>query len=256
MPKPRRCSDTYDPNARVPLSLRVRPLLKGKMESIVRQTGRSLMVEAEGLLEWAIEYRERMGSRTTRLLELLGSVSRVAFEREDLWFGDRQNWDAMMHLWSETLDAQAPPSTSRQEQIAAARWTVDRFRSEKDPRQRAHLQQLLLAMSTDGRLPQHVRLECAGAATMEQPNQPPVSPPAITLEQQIEAGRGIAAGLAIGSDPRRRSHLRELLSAMAQLEGLPEDIRGEFRRAAESSVVRLPPAAGKEVRDATRARGP
>jgi hypothetical protein len=239
MPKPRRRSDTYDPNARVPLSLRVRPALKAKMEEMVEQTGRSLMVEAEGLIERALEYQEkRGGQRIERLLDLLGSVSRVAFEHEDLWLDDRRNWDAMMHLWSETLDAQAPPSLDRQEQISAARWTVDEFRRETDGSRREHLRQVLLSMSTDGRLPSHVRLECMGAAVMEEPQDEP-----ITVDQVVEAGRGIAAEMIAATTSRRREHLHERLASMAQLAILPAPIRAEFQRALESPVVKLPSAA-------------
>jgi hypothetical protein len=50
----------------------------------------------------------------------------------------------------------------------------------------------------------------------------------ITIEEQVAAGRGLISQVVATTDPRRRTHLQELLGAMAQNSEFPEGVRREF----------------------------
>jgi hypothetical protein len=246
MPTPRRRAETFDSGDRVPMNFRVRREVRAKVEEIMAITGRSMAAEVEHLVERAIEdQQQRGGPRTAHLASMLTEIAQLLFPNESDWHDDRSNWDTVMRAWSEALDARAPPSLTRQEQIRAVRRVVDAYRDalrEATDRGRlAQLRETLFDLGIDPRLPVHVRTEAMGAAMMELPEQMIEPSEPISLEQQIEAGRGLVDELTVTTDRHRREHLRELLHAMTRLEGLPQGIRQEFIDAAESSVVPVPP---------------
>lgn len=264
MPTPRRPSTTYAPNARVPMSLRVSPRLKGRIEQAADGSGRSLFGETENRLEQSFAIEDAYGGpRTAAVLRALADEKRAFYGDDDSWLDDREACLAVFARWSDTLDGFVPPSRDPEDimvdvghQLLAALPAAEGALAQFIRHQLSQLAEMpglsnrerdlfsfAAADPSDNQLSsllsqpdalEAVRQEFAAAAAARETAATDAEP--ITLEEKIAAGHRLIAELAGTTDPRRRDHLRELLSAMAQLEGLPDDIRGELARAASADL--------------------
>jgi hypothetical protein len=91
----------------VPLSFRVRPALKAKMEQAVAVDGRTLMSEIESRIEWSFDHLERLGGeRVARLLE--GMAAAAAAKAGVDWMDDPDRFVAVEELWTGMMVAARP----------------------------------------------------------------------------------------------------------------------------------------------------
>jgi hypothetical protein len=108
----------------VPLSFRVRPALKAKMEQAVAEDGRSLMSEIENRIEWSFDHLERLGGeRVARLLEGFAQAAVAKFGVG--WIDDPTRFEAVEELWKGMMIAARPvvrnaPRVARPAREAAA----------------------------------------------------------------------------------------------------------------------------------------
>jgi hypothetical protein len=196
MPARRRPSDTYSPTDRVPLSFRVRPALKARMEQAVDETGRTLMTEVESKLEWAYDHVDRLGGeRVAMLLEALAQTALANFGAG--WRDDPDRFFEVEQLWKKMLEDARPPlrqgprvarppgePVTAEPTITAASDSTAEFRPGSAPLDRELMEQLLRLAEQMNRLLRRLVLtnaedELAQSPTIE-------APPAAIPEQAEE----------------------------------------------------------------------
>jgi hypothetical protein len=131
MPAHRRPSDTYDPAARVPVSFRLRPSAKARVEQRVSETGRTLANEFEGLIDWALDHQDRLGG--PRAAALLEAMAQAALSRHGPgWIDDPAAFGQVEKMWQGMLRTARPVTDERQIRellgaIEAAREQIAQF---------------------------------------------------------------------------------------------------------------------------------
>jgi hypothetical protein len=264
MPTPRRPSTTYAPNARVPMSLRVSPRLKGRIEQAADGSGRSLFGETENRLEQSFAIEDAYGGpRTAAVLRALADEKRAFYGDDDSWLDDREACLAVFARWSDTLDGFVPPSRDPEDimvdvghQLLAALPAAEAALAQFIRHQLSQLAEMpglsnrerdLFSFAAAGRSDNQlssllsqpdaleaVRQEFAAAAARE--TAAPAPEPITLVEEKIAAGHRLIAELAGTIDPIRRLHLCSLLDQMSRVAEFPEPIRDEFARAARADL--------------------
>ncbi len=170
MPAHRRRSDTYEPHARVPMSFRVRPALKARMEQEIAQTGRSLMREVEHIFEWYFDHQDRMGGpRLMHLLQSLAEAAQETYPDNDAWLDNRQDYSIVLDDWFWLLQNSGPVDVAAE--IEQGRQMIAEL-----PTLPRHVQwriRRILAIKAElTRLPPEVRAEFAAAAELPAVERP------------------------------------------------------------------------------------
>jgi hypothetical protein len=248
VPSPRRPADTYDPAARIPLSLRVRAPIKAAMEKAIEISGRSLMAEAEYRLEWYDEHERRSGGpRTLQLSQILCSISLLLFPDENDWLDNAENYAVVRDAWVEAIDNRAPPEPvppeleiTLVEQAEAGRRLIAELATTSNPRRQAHLRSLLWSLAKLAAFDDATRAEFAVAASTpfepvpwaDRPPTPPVpadwtASPLDHLSSAWQIARAVSLGRQTQGEPDELAIAAHLLGDvnLRQHGGIPDRVQ-------------------------------
>lgn len=191
MPAHRRHSASYAVSDRVPMSFRVRPALKAKMEAATALSGRSLMHETESILESHFENQDRMGgARVEHLLKSLAEAAQKQYPGGDGWLDDTEAYAVVADGWYDMIAAGRPIDITAE--IARVHEMLDEFPT-LPRRLKPRFRNILAAKAELTRLPDELRAKIWQA----------IEPPPDEAPDEAEVGR-TAAVLSISPAEARQ----------------------------------------------------